>query len=110
MIDWDRVDELKSEVGAENFTEIADLFLAEMEQHLAALPATQTASDLREILHAMKGSALNLGFEQFATFCAEGEARAAAGDPAATDPDEAMWLYHASKEVFCARMGPTAAA
>ena len=35
MIDWERVAELKDEVGDDDFAEIADLFLAEVEEQLA---------------------------------------------------------------------------
>ena len=70
MIDWDRVDELRHEVGEEDFEEVADMFFEEVEEVLATLGNTDT---LARDLHYLKGSALNLGFTQLATLCREGE-------------------------------------
>ena len=37
MIDWARVSELRDEVGAEDFDEVVELFLEEVEEAIAAL-------------------------------------------------------------------------
>ena len=37
MIDWDRVSELREEIGAEDYEEVAELFLMEVEDTLAQL-------------------------------------------------------------------------
>ena len=74
MIDWNRIDELRGEVGEEDFAQIAALFLAEMEAVVASLPATEAAA-MPDLLHGLKGSAMNLGFADLAGLCAAGETR-----------------------------------
>ena len=37
MIDWARVSELRDEVGAEDFDEVVELFLEEVDEAIAAL-------------------------------------------------------------------------
>lgn len=73
-IDWARVEELRDEVGSEDFIEITALFLSEIEEALASLPATDDTVALTDAYHGMKGSALNLGFTTLAERCAHGEA------------------------------------
>ena len=73
MIDWNRVEELRSEVGDEDFVEIAALFLAEIGEEVMRLPAI-TATEMGDVLHGLKGSALNLGFRGLALLCTAGEA------------------------------------
>ena len=77
MIDWSRVATLKEEIGADAFAEVVGLFLSEMEELIATYDETASAKDREGQLHAMKGSALNLGFAGLAGLCAEGEAKAA---------------------------------
>ena len=74
MIDWARVEELKEEVGAEDFAEIAALFLSELGEVIDALGASCDPAVLRDGYHGLKGSALNLGFAQVAELCAAAEA------------------------------------
>ena len=73
MIDWDRVKELKDEVGAEDFAEVVTLFLGEVEEELDLLDAASDDAALSAKLHFLKGSALNLGFAAFSDLCLEGE-------------------------------------
>ncbi len=73
MIDWNRVDELRSEVGDEDFREIAALFLAEIGEAVSRLPAI-TAAEMADALHGLRGSAMNLGFGGLASLCTAGEA------------------------------------
>ncbi|WP_442970022.1 hypothetical protein [Roseovarius sp. ZX-A-9] len=39
MIDWSRVAELRSEIGAEDFDEVVELFLEEVEAEISVLRA-----------------------------------------------------------------------
>lgn len=80
MIDWDRIDELRAEVGEEDFAEIAALFLSEIEEAVERLPGIAERSARSDALHGMKGSAMNLGFRDLAALCARGEK-----DPDAVD-------------------------
>lgn len=79
MIDWQRVRDLKQAIGQEVFNEVIAVFLKESAEVVARLPAANTATALRDDLHILKGSALNLGFTDLAQLCATGEEHAAAG-------------------------------
>jgi HPt (histidine-containing phosphotransfer) domain-containing protein len=80
MIDWQRVDELCLEIGADAFQEVAALFLEEVEEVMDRLPRSGS-DDVPALMHFLRGSALNLGFEAFANLCTEAEERAARGRP-----------------------------
>ncbi|MCR9110198.1 Hpt domain-containing protein [Marivita sp. XM-24bin2] len=100
MIDWIRVSELRDEIGAEDFAEVADLFLMEVEETLSQLDGPKhNVVQIREMMHFLKGSALNLGFCKLADVCNAAELAAAQGEvdidiPAVQD------LYTASREQF----------
>ena len=85
LIDWPRVAELCDEVGTEDFGDVVELFLEEVEQVMQRLSGPSALHGLREDLHFLKGSALNLGFASFADLCARGERLADAGRPDAVD-------------------------
>jgi len=101
MIDWDRVAELRSEIGEEGFGEVIELFLDEVEGVVMRLG--HEMATLEEDLHFLKGSAWNLGFAAFGRLCQEGERQAAAGDMAAVDVHAVVACYGASKTDFMAR-------
>ncbi len=102
QIDWKRVDELRSEVGADAFAEVVELFLEEVEEVIARLRSAPGAERLGDDLHFLKGSALNLGFVDVAALCQEGERRAAAGDAAAVDVAAVIESYETSRSAFLA--------
>ncbi|WP_138466296.1 Hpt domain-containing protein [Poseidonocella sp. HB161398] len=78
MLDWARIEELRDEVGAEDFAEVVELFLEEAGETLGRLgPATAGVAEL----HFLKGAALNLGFAEFAQLCREAELAARQGSP-----------------------------
>lgn len=81
MISVERVEELKSEVGADDFAEIVTLFLADAEAVIERLRTARDPAEAEELLHALKGSALNIGFDALAGLCRDGQG-AAAGTPA----------------------------
>lgn len=94
MIDWDRINELKNDFGEDDFLEIVEMFLAEVEEKLEALP-DQPRSALSEDFHFLKGSAANLGFRLFKSLCSQYEK--------APDPDaikEVQDAFLASKTAF----------
>lgn len=80
MIDWDRVRELRSEIGPDDFDEVASLFLEEADAAIARLSADGGAKVLAADLHFLKGAALNLGFDALSALCQDGERRAGIGD------------------------------
>lgn len=79
-IDWERVTELRDEIGADGFGEVVALFLEEADEAIARITPAAGARALEADLHFLKGAALNLGFQDFAALCQEGERRAADGD------------------------------
>jgi histidine phosphotransfer protein HptB len=99
MIDWARVNDLRDEIGADSFDEVAELFLDEADEAVAQLDGPMTAKVLESALHFLKGAALNLGFRVLAAQCADGERRAAGGS---TDVSlaEIRSCYHASRGAF----------
>ena len=100
MIDWDRVRELHSEVGAEDFAEVVDLFLAEVDEATARLAAGPDLTRLKDDLHFIKGSAYNLGFARLGALCADGEQQATAGDAAGVDVAAILDCYATSRQDF----------
>lgn len=99
MIDWDRVESLRAEIGDADFAEVVDLFLEEVDDTLARMGGRARAADL----HFLKGSALNLGFADLAALCMAAERRAAAGEP--VDPAPIDAAYRSARKVFLARLG-----
>lgn len=80
MIDWARVAELRDEIGPEDFDEVAELFLMEVEDTLSRLNgAADDAPQMQELMHFLKGSTLNLGFCDMSAMCDQAEADAAQG-------------------------------
>lgn len=72
MIDWNRVSELKSEVGEEDFAEVIDMFLEEVAEVLGGLENAGPEA-LADGLHFVKGSALNIGFAKVSEHCQAAE-------------------------------------
>lgn len=109
MIDWQRLENLKQEIGAEDFGEVVALFLEEADEVVARLLAAKTAKVMESDLHFLKGSALNLGFTDLAQICQLGERKAAVGD---TDVPlrEVQEVYAASRAMFLGKLGDIAAA
>ena len=64
--------------------------------HQAESGAEAMAADL----HFLKGAALNLGFSEFASLCASGEARANRGETAGIDPGRIRQAYTVSRHDF----------
>ncbi|SFD69333.1 Hpt domain-containing protein [Roseivivax sediminis] len=94
MIDWHQVDQLRDEIGPDDFAEVAGVFLREVDRTLAGLDSRST--ELAAALHFLKGSALNLGMSGLARLCAEGEAAARAGRPV-PDPGRLRPVFDASR-------------
>lgn len=99
MIDWERVTELRTEVGPENFDEVVDLFLFEVEDELTRLREFSNPEGMAARLHFLKGSALNLGFAAFSELCAVGEA-AAGAEANLVNVDDVLACYSLSKQEF----------
>lgn len=106
MIDWERAEALRAEIGAEDFCEVVDLFLEEVEEVIARLRATPDPAHYEDDLHFLKGSALNLGFADLAALCHRGERQSAEGRAGAVDIAGIVSAYDRSKHAFMARAQP----
>lgn len=104
MIDWKRVEELREEIGADGFIEVADMFLDEAEGAVRALVAGLPAEEIAGQLHFLKGSALNLGLSDLAAICQDGERQAAAGQADAIDTAQVAAVWRASRASLLARL------
>ncbi len=99
MIDWERVQELRDEIGPDDFKEVVGLFMSEVEEVIARLRDCPDPNRLEEDFHFIKGSALNLGFAGLAELCGAGERH-----PEASDPAGVVARYEASRADFLAAM------
>ena len=109
MIDWGRVRDLRSEIGADDFAEVVAMFLDEADEVIARITAENGAKALESDLHFLKGAALNLGFDALAAICQDGERRAAGGD-VCFDLDQVRRVYFASRSGFDAGLAQALAA
>ena len=110
MIDWNRVTELREEIGAEDFGEVVEIFLEEVEDEITNLHGQADKNNLESTLHFLKGSALNLGFSQFSALCQKGETSAGAGAGDDIDLAEIISCYDASKSEFLSALSKLSAA
>ncbi len=94
LTDWQRVDDLTSEIGADAVVEVVTMFLAETDEVMARLAGGAPTTD---DYHFLKGSALNLGLTDLAALCQLGEQEAKAGIENAATLATVMVLYPASK-------------
>lgn len=102
MIDWDRVMELRNEIGADDFAEVVEMFLEEADSVAKTIGRDLAPETVESALHFLKGSALNLGFRELAQLCQSGEKAAASGavDPAGLA--KVVMIYTQSKHAFMA--------
>ena len=110
MIDWERVSTLRAEIGEDDFEEVVPLFIEEVTEIIDTLRDNPDLSRLEEDLHALKGSALNLGFTDFSTLCHKGEALSAKGKAAEVDVPAIVNSFEASEATFTAGLASGAAA
>lgn len=104
MIHWPRVNELRDEVGAEDFDEVVDLFLEEVEEVISRLRQNVDLSQLEQDLHFLKGSALSLGFAAFSELCQDGERKSANGQAGAVDLPAIIAGFTQSKSLFVSQL------
>ena len=103
MINWPRGKELRQEVGEEDFDEVVELFLEEVEGVISKL-RTGDRGALEQDLHFLKGSAMNLGFDAFSDLCLAGERQSASGAAGSVDLDAVISAYEKSKTQFLAEL------
>lgn len=96
MLNKSRIEELKAEVGHDDFIEVVVIFCEEVEETLDALPSA-TRTSLPEKLHFLKGSALNIGLDAVGALCRLEEQRLNADPSAVPDIASIRAAYAASK-------------
>ena len=100
MIDWTRIDELKEELGEEDFAEVFDIFLDEVQESVDSLEGVAQGAPLAAILHSVKGNAVTVGFVELAKLAGEGEQRAERNETVDTRPISTMHV--SSKAAYAA--------
>ncbi len=100
MIDWNRVAELREEVGPEDFEEVVELFLQEVDEEIGKLAQATASGGLSEKLHFLKGSALSFGFTDFSDLCQSGEASLTADPLAQLDLEGLQSSYQTARRKF----------
>jgi len=100
MVDWERVRELRNEVGAADFDEVVELFVEEVDDAMDALVPGQTGAD---DLHFLKGCALSLGFRAVSALCQTLETKTHSAPLTREDVDSLRDSYVRSRAEFLAR-------
>ncbi len=100
MINWERIAELREEIGEEDFSEVASMFLSEIDEVILRLKSNPTPESFEQDLHFLRSSALNLGFATFGGLCLEGEQVAADGNAAAVRLAPIFRSYERSRAAF----------
>jgi HPt (histidine-containing phosphotransfer) domain-containing protein len=100
MIDWKRVEELRTEIGIDGFAEVAEMFLEEAEATVQTLVSGPAPEEVEGQLHFLKGSALNLGLCELAAICQSGERKAASGQASEVDTAAVATVYRVSREAL----------
>ena len=78
MIDRARLEELREEVGNDDFAAVIELFCEEVAETLDRMKQGHSSS-IADDLHFLKGSALNIGMTEVAGLCAECERKIGGG-------------------------------
>lgn len=103
LTDWQRVDDLAREIGADAVVEVVTMFLEETDEVMARLAGSGSgaesgaAAPTTDDYHFLKGSALNLGLTELASLCELGEQETKAGVLNGTTRAAVMALYPASR-------------
>jgi histidine phosphotransfer protein HptB len=105
MIDCTRLNDLRLEIGEDDFLEVVDMFLEETDEVVAHLDGPPDLATVESRLHFLKGSALNLGLTDLAALCQNGEKCAAQGNAAMVSLYEVTASYKASKAHLLAELG-----
>ena len=100
MISWERVNELRDEVGQDDFLEVVEIFLEEVDEVMERLKASPEPATLEAEMHFLKGGALNLGFDALSQLCQQSEKDAAKENFGAIDLPAVLTTFENSKAEF----------
>lgn len=104
MIDWQRVAELRDEIGEEDFDDVVGIFLEEVEETLNRIREAEGPAATAEDMHFLKGSALNMGFKALTAVCEQGEALSEQSLAHTIDVAMVEECYLISKKSFLAEL------
>ena len=102
MINWNRVNELKDEIGEEDFSEVVELFILEVDEEITNLKSVDTAEGMKACFHFLKGCALNLGFSDLSEICQTLETATSERRATGSEIDAVIACYDSSKVQFLA--------
>ncbi|MGJ8582849.1 MAG: Hpt domain-containing protein [Marinosulfonomonas sp.] len=100
MISWQRVNELREEVGQDDFHEVVELFLEEVDDVIDRLRASPNPTTFSDDMHFLKGGAMNLGFSDFCAACQNVERLIAQDNLTAIDIPSLIKTYETSRSEF----------
>lgn len=101
MIDWNRVRDLRDEMGEEDFPKVVKLFLEEAEEVIERLSDTRgETGKLEQDLHFLNGSAMSFGFIDLSDLCQDGEHKSSIGQAETVDIGEVVKVYYETKTRF----------
>lgn len=98
MIDWNRVLQLREEVGEVAFTALANDFLSEIDDRLAQL--SHEPELLLRDLHYLRGAALNIGFVTLSALCLADEMQLRHGHAEGVDREDLHKKFRHAKKQF----------
>ena len=100
MISWQRVNELRDEVGQDDFHEVVELFLEEVDDVIERLRVEPNPTTFADDMHFLKGGAMNLGFSDFCTACETVEALIVQNSLSSIDIPSLIKTYETSRSEF----------
>lgn len=100
MIDWARVNDLRSEIGEDDFLEVVAMFLEEADEAVGRLTGPPNLLQVENQLHFLKGAALSLGLTDLAAVCQAGERSAALGNAGIVDLAQVAQIYRTSRRML----------
>lgn len=107
MINWERLSELRNDIGEEDFADVVEIFLEEVDEAVSSLPDLNGDADMAAHMHMLKGSALNLGFDAFGALCSDAERAFGQGQGGSVDLAGISASYQASREAFMSGIAQT---
>lgn len=100
MIDWTRIAQLRRDIGGDDFDEVIEIFVDEVEGIIDRLRDAASPEQIVDDLHSLKGSASNLGFTAVTQVCTAGAARVQRLDQGGFELAELLQTYEMSKACF----------
>lgn len=104
MIDWSRIDELKSDFGQDGLADLLPIFQDEIQEAIAKIETQADAPSIMETAHFIKGSAANLGLSDLTTLCHDIEIAAKSGNVLTKEKSELRQKFDASMEQLLAQI------